>query len=276
MKTLKKMLGGFLAFALILGTAAVSVPVTAQAAANYFKNCPSKLRIYTGYADNYALEDIQLTSAKYYIKSVTSSSKNLKAEVVYESADYDEENGVVNKDSSSYNIGMYAKKEGTYKLKLQVADASTDKVVQTKTVTVYAKNDSPFKKVTVNGKADYDWERYYSTKKKIKFAVTAAKGYTIQKIEIGTCKTVTDENGDTQTDYTYKKVSSKKSASFTLSTKAYTYSYTNEYKSEYSKSVSRYSSWYESMGAPTIVRVTYKDKWTKQPATQSFYFYYIK
>lgn len=274
MKAIKKLLSGFLALALILSAAVVSVPVTAEAAVKAIKSCPSKVRIYSGYADDWALDGITLTSAKYYIKSVTSGSKNLKAELVKEEARYQESNGTVDEDENSYRIGMFAKKTGKYTVTIKVADRKTKKVVQTKKVTVFAKNDSPFKKVTVNGKTNYEWERVYSTKKKISFSVTAASGYKIQKIEIGTYKQKKDEDGNVNSDIVYKTVKSKKNASFTLSTAKYKYTY------DYSNSDGKYkyvsSIWTEDLCAPTIVRVTYKDKWTKLSDTSSYWFYYIK
>lgn len=274
MKAIKKLLSGFLALALILSAAVVSVPVTAEAAVKAIKSCPSKIRIYSGYEDNWALDEITLASAKYYIKSVTSSSKNLKAELLEENVHYTESNGAVETDENSWRIGMFAKKTGKYTVTIKVADRKTKKVVQTKKVTVFVKNDSPFKKVTVNGKTNYGWEQVYSTKKKINFSVTAASGYKILKIEIGTYKQTKDEDGNIRSDMVYKAVKSKKNASFTLSTTRYKYTY--DYSSSYEKSKYVNSSWYEDLCAPTAVRITYRDKWTKLPDTSSYWFYYIK
>lgn len=274
MKTLKRMISGFLALVLALGMAAVGVPATAQAAAETgIKTCPSKIRIFPGFADDYAME-LELKSAKYYVKSVKTSSKNLKAEVTEENSDYYENDGIVETDENSYVIGMYAKKEGKYTMTLTIGNEDDASFSYKKKVTVYAKNDSPFKKVTVNGKSE-KWENIYSTKKKIKFAVTAASGYKIQKIEIGTYQYTTEENGDVRSEIVYKKQSSKKSVSFTLSTKPYKYIYNYNYTGG-GKAQSQYSSWREYMHAPTYVRITYKDKWTKQPATRSYMFSYIK
>lgn len=271
MKTLKKMVSGFLALALALSMAVVSAPATAEAAAETgIKSCPSKIRIYPGYADDRMLE-LELKSAKYYVKSVKSSSKNLKAEVTEEAVHYNENNGIASRDENTVSIGMFAKKEGKYTVTVTIGNEDNAKFSYKKKVTVFAKTDNPFKKITVNGKSE-NWDRIYSSKKKIKFAVTAASGYTIQKIEIGTYKSTTDEKGNIDSELTYKKQSSKKSASFTLSTKPYTYSYNYEYTG-YSKSQSSY--WRQYMNAPTIVRITYKDKWTKQSDSRSYWFYYI-
>lgn len=276
MKTLRRMISGFLALVLALGLAVVSVPATAQAAAETgIKSCPSKIRITPGYADDWAME-LELKSAMYYVKSIKSSSKNLKAEVTYESVNYDETDGTVSTDENSCTIGMYAKKEGKYTVSLVIGKEGDTTFSYTKKITVFAKSDSPFKKVTVNGKSE-DWERVYSTKKKIKFAVTAASGYSIQKIEVGTYKTTTDADGNVRSDITYKAQKSKKSISFTLSTKPYQYSSNYSYKSTSEDSKYQYqrSSWRQDMYAPTIVRITYKDKWTKQPDTRSYWFYYM-
>lgn len=277
MKTLKRMIGGFLALILALGLAVVSVPATAQAAAETgIKTCPSKIRITPGYADDWAM-DLELKSAMYYVKSLKSSSKNFKAEVVYENVNFRETDGTVENDENSCTIGMYAKKEGKYTLTITIGKEDDANFVYNKKVTVFAKSDSPFKKVTVNGKTD-DWDRVYSAKKKIKFAVTAASGYKIQKIEVGTYKSTKDENGNVRSDIVYKAQKSKKMVSFTLSTKPYQYSYSNSHKSNDSSSKYQYQNgnWREDMAAPTIVRITYKDKWTKQPDTRSYWFYYIK
>lgn len=274
MKTLKRMISGFLALILALGMAVVSMPATAQAAAETgIKTCPSKIRIVPGYVDDWAME-LELKSAKFYVKSIKSSSKNLKAEITEENTDFYENNGVTEYDENDCVIGMYAKKEGKYTLTLTIGNTDNESFSYKKKVTVYAKSDSPFKKVTVNGKSE-KWDTVYSSKKKIKFAVTAASGYKIQKIEIGSYKSTTESNGDVRSEIVYKKQSSKKSVSFTLSTKPYTYVYNYNYTGS-GKVQTQRSTWREYMNAPTFVRITYKDKWTKQSDTRSYVFYYVK
>ncbi len=140
-------------------------------------------------------------------------------------------------------------------------------------MTVYAKNDSPFKTVTVNGQSNNEWSQIYSSKKKIKFKVSAASGYKLKKLEIGTYKQTKDENGNVSSALSFKAAKSKKSASFTLSTKPYAYTYSY---GEGSGSQNMSQNWSENMAAPTVVRITYTDKWTKLEDTATYWFYYIK
>lgn len=278
MKTLKRMFSGLLALVMAFSIAAVMMPAEAQAAKETgIKSCPSKYRIMTGSTYDWDGPELELKSAKYYIKSVTSSDKkNLKAEVVHEDKNYSASGGIVGNDECTYRIGLFAKKEGKYSIKVNIAKEGDSTFSYTEKITVWAKDDSPFKRVTVNGKST-NWDYYYTSRKQMKFKVKAASGYKIEKLEIGTYKVTTDEKGNKSSEYVFKPVKSKSSASFKLSATPYTYSssYSNadsgdgkyQYKSD---------SFREDLAAPTVVRITYKDRYTKLSTTRSYYFYYIK
>ena len=273
MKTLKRMCSGLLALVMALSLAVVAMPAEAEAAKETgIKSCPSKCRIMT--EELYEEVELELKSAKYEIASVTSSNKkNLKAEVVSEDRYYYASDGSVDNDDCTYRIGLFAKKEGKYTVTVKIKKTDDPNFSYSKKITVYAKNDSPFKKVTVNGKS-MNWDYYYTTRKQMKFNVKAASGYKIEKIEIGSYKVTKDENGDKRSDYVYKAVKSKSTASFKLEKTPYTYSWSNNHSyDDYEYSSSSYR---EDIAAPTIVRITYKDKYTKLSDTRSYYFYYIK
>ncbi len=146
------------------------------------------------------------STAKYYvgIKDVTSSSSNLKIKIngESESSSYDEK---------SYNYGYtdeiylyaYAKKAGTYTIKYNLIyrDSNSDLQTEERSIKVIAKEYKPFTKVTFAGKSlwyDKNTKSKYiyktndfTTKTKGKLVVKAAKGFKINKIEVGTYESKT-------------------------------------------------------------------------------------
>ena len=141
-------------------------------------------------------------------------------------------------------------------------------------------NDSPFKKVLVNGKDYYKMDSYFTTKKSIKFKVVMNKGYKFKKLELGTYGApapVTDDYRSSsyknytnlENEMTYRTV--KNGAKVTLgnygSYSLREYDYDNGYDKPY-----KYHYLSDSMTASTYLRVTYIDKYTKQEETTSFYF----
>lgn len=210
---------------------------------------PSKVRIYSGYASDYGFE-VVLPKTGDTIKNLKSSSKNLLVKRTNIS-DY-------SSGSNSWYIGTLAKKEGTYKVTFDIYRSG--KKVSSKTITVYAKNDSAVKTCKFSAKvSSYD----LTTAKTSTVKVTMNKGYTLKKIEVGVLST--KKTGDsTSSEYTYKTI--KNGGKFTLNTKAY-YS-----ESTYGSLSSSYYSHYlsDSLTASTPIRITYVDKYTKETATTTY------
>lgn len=279
MKVLKKIAGAALALVLALGVTQAA-PMTVSAApavSSGVKSYDAKVRIYPGDWDNSAIQ-ITLTSSDYYLKSVKSSSKNLKAKVTEKSSAYrSDSDGTVTEDSAAGAVGLYTKKEGKYKVTVTVGKKSDKSFKKTVSVTVYAYSNSPFKSVTAN-KQDIlsTGDSYYFSQKTIKFKATAASGYKIKKIQVGTYKKVPASNDNYDSEMTWKTI--KNNGSFKLSSvkNSYKYGYNNSYSgTSYSyKNIYKYIR--SSLAAETVVKVTYTDKYTKQAEEAWFYFYYIK
>ncbi len=140
------------------------------------------------------------SNAKNYltITDVTSSSSNLKIKVngdYYKYTDYD--------GYTSIAIKAYAKKAGTYTIKYNLTYQDDNSVYQKeeRSIKVIAKEYKPFTKVTFAGKSLwYDKNsasKYiyktndFTTKSKGKLVVKAAKGFKINKIEVGTYESKT-------------------------------------------------------------------------------------
>ena len=278
MKVLKRITSVLLAVVMMFGITQVAAPVTAEAKSNKsagVKDYSDKVRIFTGSSNNDAIS-ITLTSSDYELKSVKSSSKDLKAKITYNSSTYQKSDGTVREDKAEGRIGLYTKKEGTYKVTVTIGKKSDKKFKKTVSVKVYAKNDSPFKKVTIGGKDAYEWKnRYYFSQKTLAFKAQAASGYKITKIEVGTYtkKKVNDDSDyNYTTEMTWKTI--KNGGKFKLSSQKSEYKSGSSNKSEWYESISSY--FWGSLAAETCVRVTYTDKYTKQPDTRTFGFYYIK
>lgn len=142
----------------------------------------------------YSLNNANYTLNKdciYYrgVSDISCTNSNLKLEVTGYYSKY---------GMTSLDIMGYAKKAGTYTINYNLVylDDSENVVKEPHTITVYAKNYKPFKKITFAGKSL--WQSYsndnpkyiyynnnFIAKKKGKLSVKAAKGYTINKIEVG-------------------------------------------------------------------------------------------
>lgn len=279
MKILKRMTGALLALVLVLGmTQAAPLTVSAASAAEKgVKECPSKERIYSGGWDNSAIQ-VTLTSSDYYLKSVKSSNKNLKAKITQKSSSYRVEyDGIVSENTAEGAVGLYAKKQGKYKVTITIGKKSDANFKQTAAVTVYAYNDYPFKSVKVDNKDIIGGgDNYYFSQKTLKFKATAASGYKIKKIEVGTYKKVESENGNYTSELTWKKL--KNGGKFKLSSTKDSYKggSSNSYSGSYYSYRSIYKYIRSSLAAETVVKITYTDKYTKQTDEEWFYFYYIK
>lgn len=158
------------------------------------------------YSYRNAAQAVDSTVKNYVgIKDVTSSSSNLKIKINGESysSSYDEK---------SYNYGYtdeiylyaYAKKAGTYTIKYNLIyrDSNSDLQTEERSIKVIAKEYKPFTKVTFAGKSlwydkntksNYIYKtNNFTTKKSGKLVVKAAKGFKINKIEVGTYETKTE------------------------------------------------------------------------------------
>lgn len=281
MKAWKKIAGVLLALIMVLGLAQTA-PMTVSAASAKDKGVteyPSKVRIYPKSMDNYAIE-VGLASSDYYLKAVKSSSKNLKAKITSKYSSYStDSDGTVNRDEGEGAVGLYTAKKGKYKVTITVGKKSDSKFSKTISVQVFAYDDSPFKSVKAGGKDILNGgNQYYFSQKTLTFKATAAKGYKIQKIEVGKYKkTITnEEKGNYNTELTWTTIKNGKSFKLSNVKNSYKNSYSNSYSGvSYSyKNVYKYIR--SSLAAETIVKVTYTDKYTKQADEAWFYFYYIK
>ncbi|MDO5424711.1 MAG: hypothetical protein Q4F41_13380 [Eubacteriales bacterium] len=215
---------------------------------------PTKTRIYAGGVNSYALE-FSLPKVGDTIKNLKSNSKYLLLKQTRTSVSKSSYSG----DSNEVTIGMFAKKEGTYKVSFDIY--RNGKKYTKKTITVYAKNDSPIKTC----KFSCSRNAYgLTTAKTSTVKVTMNKGYTLKKIEVGTIKTTSKVPGTVSSEYVYKTI--KNGGKFTLGTKPYTSS--GESGSLSSDYYYKYSS--TDMIATTVIRITYVDKYTKTQETVNY------
>jgi hypothetical protein len=182
-----------------------------------------------------------------HIENLKTSSKNLTAKITSTQIDEDSENG-----NNSSTIGLYANKNGTYKVTFDIYDAYDEKV-SSHSVTVYANKDYAIKKITFAGK---DMSRL-SDVTKGKLSVSMNKGYTLKKIEVQTY----DKNG--------KEVIKTVKNNSTIELSKYAYFYESGKMYEYSYYLNT------SLLAHTQISVTYTDKYTKQNRTDSYYMYTV-
>ncbi len=253
MKRFKKISSMILALVLAtaMTVALMAVPAIPVAAADT-GSVPSKVRIYTGSYDNYAIE-FSYKNPGDKIKHLKTSSKNLVARQTYQS-EYSESYGSAS--NSSARIGLYAKKEGKYTVTFDIYSKNGKVKRGSHKVTVYAKNDSPFRSVTLDGKDVYDF--YYTTKKSAKLSVKMAKGYALKSIEVITY----NKKGKQVT----KKVKNNQKITFGQYGSYYSYSYQSSYDPD-----SYYSYWSKDMSASTTIRITYKDKYDGQLKTRGYW-----
>lgn len=282
MKLTKKITSVVITFALFLSLflSAGQVSEAASSASALKKAIPSKIRImpYTEYVyGNYeSTTTIFVPYASYdnCISNIKVSKKGLQAKITRESK-YDNPST----NYSNYGvIGLYATKEGVYKVSFDVLTKKGGAKLYSKTVTVYVKSDSPFASATYAGKSNW-----YSLQKKNKgkLSIKMNKGYKLKSIEVGTYKKNAPEKSSYSSDsysyidtresssLVYKKV--KNNSVITLGTNG---NYSSSYycsKSDYSYSLS--SSLDNDILATTIIKVTYVDKYTKKNAVASYYLY---
>lgn len=283
MKSINKITSIVLSFALFL-TLFLSVGQVSQAASSASalkKAVPSKVRImpYNEYsiANSTSTTAIFVPLASYdnCISNIKVSNSALKAKQTHE---YKSETS-----DSVYpyyaTIGLYAVKEGTYKVSFDVLTKKGGAKLYSKKVTVYVKSDSPFSSVKYAGKSCESYN--IQTKSKGKLSIKMNKGYKLKSIEIGTYTRNTPVKSDnsrenyisTKTNQTstltYKKV--KNNSVITLGTSSnYSYTYSLTKSEDY-----RYIYYYlnDRILAQTTVKITYVDKYSKQNCEAYYYLY---
>ena len=253
MKLIKKMSCMFLALLMVITVLAVPTP----AAAAERGGVPTKVRIYPGSYDNNAIEFNYVNSGDQ-IKNIKSSSNNLIAKQTYQREE-SEAHSDYSTSSNYAQIGLYAKKEGKYKVKFDIYSKDGTVKRSSHTVTVFAKSDAAVKSITLDGKDIWDANNSsaFTTKKSAKLSVKMSSGYTLKKITIRTY----DKDGKS----VEKVVKNNKKITLGQYGYAYSYNYQSEYSPEY-----YYGYWYKYLNAPTYIEITYKDKWTKEEDTVTY------
>lgn len=246
MKRFKKISSMILALVLAtaMTVALMAVPAIPVAAADT-GSVPSKVRIYSGYYDNYAIQ-FSYKNPGDKIKHLKTSSKNLVARQTYHS-EYSESYSPT--FAGRVQIGLYAKKEGKYTVTFDIYSKNGKVKRGSHKVTVYAKNDSPFRSITLDGK-DAD-DPSHAAKKSAKLSVKMAKGYALKSIQVIT--------GDKNGKQVEKKVKNNQKITFGQ------YAFIDSYSSD-----DYYSYWSKGMNATTTIAITYKDKYSKQLDTRFY------
>ena len=235
MKIFKRTASLFLAFCLCAGMLLLQ-PQSTVSAATTTTPTTKVLRIYSRSQSNSDIH-INLPKGKVcYVKNIKTNSKNLIAKNTryYTSTSTDEY-------TNPYaEIGLYAKKEGTYKVTYNICDKAGKKLSSGK-VTVYVKNDLPVKSVKFAGK---EVNYALTSKKSGKLSVKMNKGYTLKKITV----TTYNKAG--------KEVVKTMKNNSTLKLGEYAYIFDNSYSNGRNYST--------SLAARTKITITYIDKYTKQ------------
>lgn len=256
MRIAKRVYSLLLALVMVL----TMVPSIANAATK--DSIPTKIRCY-GY-DERAIE-ISLADPSQSIDNISTSSKNLIAIQTGSEFNYEEGPNVTNQNyKNMYYIGLRSKKNGTYKVTFDIVDENKKKVA-TKSVEVYA-YEYPVKSITFNGKS-IDGNGLSGTSAKVK--VTLTSGNKIKKLQYGVYEIIKEkENNSSNSEYVYTTF--KNGAKVTFGTHAYYYS--NENINNYDDYSYQYKYYNTGMDCPTIISITYYDKYTKQNETIQEYF----
>ncbi len=242
MKIFKRTVSLFLAFCLCAGMLLLQ-PQSTVSAATTTTPTTKVLRMYNRTQNSSAIH-VNLPKGKIcYVKNIKTGSKNLIAKNThyYTSTSSDE---YANPYAS---IGLYAKKEGKYTVSYDICDKAGKKLSSGK-VTVYVKNDSPFKSVKFAGK---ELTSALTAKKSGKLSVSMNKGYKLKKITV----TTYNKAG--------KEVVKTMKNNGTLKLGEYAQVNDNSYSDG-----SRY--FYTSLAARTHVKITYIDKYTKQECESTY------
>ena len=214
----------------------------------------------------YTQTSINLDNEGDRITNVRVNKKGLLAKKTYESVSettrnrYDYTSDSYKKETtceySRTYISLYGTKKGSYIVSFDVIDKN-GAVTCTKTIkvkvdasVVYKKH--PIKKITFAGKEIYSYYPY-STKTKGKLTVSLNKGYKLVSIEIG--------KRDSEGNYIYKKTKNKKTITLAKSAKYFR-------QEQYSNHSYKYS--YNPLFPSTHIRVTVKNKKTKEVSSYTY------
>ena len=256
MKTIKKLFSFLLVFIML----AALTPATVDAAAK--DTIPTKVRFYY-YQSSNAIT-INLADMTQSIGNVTTNSKNLTAMITGSDYNSQQSDGYDDPEAKNqYRIGLRRTKEGTYTVSFDILDENNKKV-ETKKIKVYAYS-RPVKSITFDGK---EIDNELSGKSaKVKVALTS--GNTIKKLEYGVYELEKENEDSIRSEEVYKKF--KNGEKVVFGTQPY------YYLSQYSDVQDNYSNEYKyfdtDMEAPTYIRITYYDKYTKQNEVITEYYY---
>lgn len=253
---MKRLLACTLAFAMLM---TLSVVTKAQAAVK--DNFPNKARIYT-YENGLATGQVEITLAdqEKSVSNVKSKDKNLIVKLTEQEKNIYYEN----LDNNSYTIGFGTEKSGTYTVTYDIV--KNGKTVDTKKITVYA-YPHPIKTLSIDGKRG----NFYGSAKKGKVKVELQPGNTIKKLEVGTYKRVSkDEYGTKKVSSEMKYKTFKNGSSVTFGTSGYYYESKYDDRGNYEGNTSYHGNMNSSLFSSTSIRVTYKDKYTKETETINY------
>lgn len=260
MGNIKKIAG--LLLAVCMAVTILAVPNT-QA---YAKATVSKKNVSISVGSQYTNQiEVIYSKGDAQLKNIRTNSKNLIARQVYQYY-HEDEYSYADYPYGYARIGLYAKKEGSYKVSFDVCNAAGKKVSShTVNVKTNATYQSPIQKATFAGKPMF----YELTSRKSgKFKVKMSPGYKLKSIEMSTY----DADGSRMIT---KKI--KNNAKVTLGKYAYKnedeYSYTDyDYETDTRTSVWNY---HLNTGffAETRFSVTYQNTKTKATGTMTYWVY---
>lgn len=211
---------------------------------------PKKVTVSEG-SISYASIRVDYSKGDAQLKNIKSSSPNL---IARQTRQYCSEYS----DSNYAEIGLYAKKAGSYRVTFDVCDANGNKVSSHKVKVKAVKRNSdytyPIKEVTFAGK-QFSYE-LLTPKKKGKFRVALNKGYKLKSIEME----YYDADGRSQ------RKTVKNNADVALGL----YTYKREYSYSRYDGDDWYYSFYTRLFAETNFYVAVQDKKSKQITTYIF------
>ncbi|MBQ7065829.1 MAG: hypothetical protein IJN92_03330 [Lachnospiraceae bacterium] len=252
-----------------------------------YNNAKTKMRM--GVDDDKYLSNgitVVYNNPSYSLVSVKSNSKNLVAKIISngdstvtvstkEYNDGRKETSTETVTGNTAEIGLYAKKAGTYKIVI-TTKLSTGALLK-KTISIKATTKEPYTLSYANAtKLKNSEGQYYTTKfysvKSGKLTVKAAKGYKVTSIQFANSF---DDNGE------FKYVTIKSGKKVKLNTKSTRTIksvdiYTHEGKS-FKRTISdTYTKMYDYIFPVSAVKVTYKDTWLGSTFESTTYMYYRK
>ena len=187
------------------------------------------------YGDDFAIE-VEFAEKGDQIKNLKTSSKNIIAKVTNKYLSYQ-----YGSKKNTANIGLFAKKEGTYTVSFDIVNADGKKV-SSHSVKVYANEERAIKSVKFAGPQDFSG---VTSKTKGKLSVMMNKGYKLNKIVVQTY----DKDGQRKSETV------KNNSTITLGKYPRIYGWKKE--------PCYYYNWGTSITAETDIEIFYTDKYTK-------------